>query len=135
MSKPPKLDRVMHLMLFHGKFQHAFLIAFACINFWYVKNYWQIELRLKAKKGWRWRDRFLEGPLWFYDKIHRYCHVKYTFICLYEFAKNSLLVFMKFRSFRCNTCHTEHDFTCIYKICNYIKVTIQLPYVLIFGLI
>lgn len=133
MSKPPKLDKVMHLMLFHGKFQHAFLIAFACINFWYVKNYWQIELRSKAKKGWRWRDRFLEGPLWFYDKTHRYCHVKYTFICLYEFAKNSLLVFMKFRSFRCNTCHTEHDFTCINEICN--KVTIQLPYVLIFGLI
>lgn len=128
MSKPPKLDRVMHLMhlhlmLFHGKFQHAFLIAFACMNFWYVKNYWQIELRLKAKKGWRWRDRFLEGPLWFYDKIHRYCHVKYTVICLYEFAKNSLLVFMKFRSFRCNTCHTEHDFTCIY-----IRFVAKLPF-------
>lgn len=61
MSKPPKLDRVMHLMLFHGKFQHAFLIAFACMNFWYVKNYWQIELRLKAKKRLKMKGQILRG--------------------------------------------------------------------------
>lgn len=63
MSKPPKLDKVMHLMLFHGKFQHAILIAFACMNFWYVKNYWQIELifKIKSKKRLKMKGQILRG--------------------------------------------------------------------------
>lgn len=133
MSKPPKLDKVMHLMLFHGKFQHAFLIAFACMNFWYVKNYWQIELRLKAKKDWRWRDRFLEGPLWFYDKIHRYCHVKYTFICLYELPR--ILYWYSWNSKVLDVIHVILNMISLVYIRFVTKVTIQLPNVLIFGLI
>lgn len=39
--KPPKLKKVIAIDAVSWEISVCIFIAFACINFWYVQNYWQ----------------------------------------------------------------------------------------------